>query len=50
MAGRQMKSITVLMTDRIIKSFGSGPGSLGATALELNLSLNPAEGLRLRCP
>ena len=50
MAGRQMKSITVLMADRIIKLFGSVLGLLGATVLELDLSLNPAEGLRLRCP
>ena len=50
MAGRQMTSITVLIIDRIIKIFGGAPGSLRAVALRLGLSLNPAEGLRLRCP
>ena len=50
MAGRQMKGITVLMTDRIIKSFGSVLGLLEATVPGLDLSLYPAEGLRLRCP
>ena len=50
MAGRQMTSITVLIIDRITKLIGGVPGSLRAAALRLDFSLNPAEGLRLRCP
>jgi len=50
MAGQQMTSITVLITDRIIELIGGVPGSLRAVASRLGFALNPAKGLRLRCP
>ena len=50
MAGRKLKSITVLMANRYKKLFGSVTGLLETAALDVDLSLNSAEGLRLRCP